>query len=456
MRREASRAEAVSFRGIFDGLSVSQRTMGVLQPALLIAVAPLLLAPEVLPAGGQALVVATALIVSALAVAWLSPQRLLALPVAILALTGYLGWLQTSNPAETVSHFAGLSFGLFAMSVIASWCRNLNRLTIAVVVFLVGGTIALLAGLASAKLPTTKLLPTLWVTPLRLLPHTALDLPGLEGQVNANALGATALLIVPIAVLVASRLKFRGSVVERGWFSLAGAVGLRAFGATVAILSTIALVVSQSRTVWMAAVATLGAAVVSYVFRSGGGRWLVGVSLVAVTVSLSIVATRALQVGADTYRLELGVESRAALWGQGLSHLRKSPVMGIGLNEYRYVHRPPQPTIAHVHNVFLQTALDIGLVGFGAYIWLLFMLLARATRAAWDGVGVVSTAASGAALVLLGIHIFGITDAVSLGAKVGLFQWWAAGLALAAERLTAKTGSGPPRSLATARLADVR
>jgi hypothetical protein len=40
--------------------------------------------------------------------------------------------------------------------------------------------------------------------------------------------------------------------------------------------------------------------------------------------------------------------------------------------------------------------------------------------------------ALGSALGIIGVHLFGIADAVSLGARVGLFQWLSAGFILAA------------------------
>jgi hypothetical protein len=40
------------------------------------------------------------------------------------------------------------------------------------------------------------------------------------------------------------------------------------------------------------------------------------------------------------------------------------------------------------------------------------------------------------ALSLVAVHCFGLTDAIALGAKVGVVQWYAAGLILATDRLS--------------------
>lgn len=416
-------------------------------PAMLAIAAPLLLAPEVLPTTAGNFVVPTALISCAVAIVLLRRRRLLAFLVTVIAVTAYLGWLRTSHPAETLPHFAGLSFGLLTMSVLASWCQSLKRFEVAVAVFLVGGTVALLVGLASAKLPTTKYLSGQWVNTLRLVPHTLILLPGLDGgiqeQVNANALGATALLIGPLALAMTWRRWSRLRTTGQRWLASVTTLGLQALGTIGSFVAAAALLVSQSRTAWSATLLTLCAAFAVPFVRSRKTSWrLVVLVAVIVTTSLLLATARVIDVDEDPYGAAAGVTSRLDLWNQGLSQLRTAPLMGIGLNEYRYVHTPERPNIGHVHNMFLQTALDLGLVGFSAYLWLLIVLLTCATRSVRARTEVTSHAALGAALVLLGVHAFGVADAVSLGAKVGLFQWWAAGLLLAADQVT--TTTDPP------------
>ena len=93
--------------------------------------------------------------------------------------------------------------------------------------------------------------------------------------------------------------------------------------------------------------------------------------------------------------------------------------------------------VAHVHNIFLQTALDLGLFGLMAYVGLLVMLLVRADQASRGPSAFAGRTAAGAGLSLVVVHVFGLGDAISLGAKVGVFQWLAAGLVLAAWQTTA-------------------
>jgi hypothetical protein len=67
------------------------------------------------------------------------------------------------------------------------------------------------------------------------------------------------------------------------------------------------------------------------------------------------------------------------------------------------------------------------------------MLLLHANRAArFDTVA--GRIAAGAGFALVAVHLFGVGDAVALGAKVGAFQWFCAGLVLAAARVIPEPG----------------
>jgi O-antigen ligase len=112
--------------------------------------------------------------------------------------------------------------------------------------------------------------------------------------------------------------------------------------------------------------------------------------------------------------------------------------LGIGLNDFRHVYASAQGlgnTAAHAHNVFLQTGLDVGLIGLLAYCFVFGFLLVRADQAFRGPVAIARPIAIGAACSLIAVHLFGLADAVPLGAKIGVLQWMAGGLVLGAWRL---------------------
>ena len=85
---------------------------------------------------------------------------------------------------------------------------------------------------------------------------------------------------------------------------------------------------------------------------------------------------------------------------------------------------PPGFDIGHAHNIFLQTALDLGLPGMLAYvaIWAVTaVLLVQTWRRTPDRLARALVAGIGAGLVAC--LVFGITDAIALGAKPSVFFW---------------------------------
>jgi O-antigen ligase len=250
------------------------------------------------------------------------------------------------------------------------------------------------------------------------------------------------LLIVPFGVAV---LLFRSH-------EKIDLIGLQPLGFIVVLIGLLALAWSESRSammaIWMTLVWVLVRGVRSWVWRLPIGT-LVMASPLLVVASLPATSRASFLLTASLLWRTVG--ERAYLLSSGVEQWRESLWFGIGMNEYRNVFTPPilqnganpgdtalWPTrdydVAHVHNVFLQTALDVGLVGLAAYCGVLGLLLFKADQAARGPTGPGRAAAVGGGLSLVAISMFGLGDAVALGAKVGLFQWLAAGLILAAWR----------------------
>jgi O-antigen ligase len=271
------------------------------------------------------------------------------------------------------------------------------------------------------------------------LPPLQLGLPGLawDGDVNANALAAAALLIVPLGVSVL--LLPTGERID--WF------GLLPAGAIVVAVGAVILATSHSRSAAIAVWLTLVGLLVG---RTGTRFWraVMGAAIVA---PVFVATGSAVFLNNQAFLREAGgywssARGRAQIMSQGFERWKEHPWLGIGLNEFRRVYKPkegdiPQAAdVVHVHNIVLQTALDIGTVGSVAYWGLLSLLFSRAAEAANGPSRLARAAAIGSTFSLITVHLFGLSDAVPLGAKIGLFQWAAAGLILAAWRVQC----GPP------------
>ena len=123
---------------------------------------------------------------------------------------------------------------------------------------------------------------------------------------------------------------------------------------------------------------------------------------------------------------------RMEVWRVALQGIADFPFTGMGLGTFREVARvlyplnvQPDYDIAHAHNHFLQTALDLGIVGLIAYtaMWIYSgYMLFHTLRHGQDPF--LQAIARGTASGLVGYFVYGLTDTIALGAKPSLFLWW--------------------------------
>ncbi|MDD5468994.1 MAG: O-antigen ligase family protein, partial [Anaerolineales bacterium] len=197
-------------------------------------------------------------------------------------------------------------------------------------------------------------------------------------------------------------------------------------------------------------------------------RWysLAILALLAITLG-SLLAShwetvRAWETGSDLASdpaLSLDTfEGRLELWSRAIYGIQDFPFTGMGMNTFRKVVSAlyplftisPESDIAHAHNEFLQAALDLGIPGLVAFLalyigafWMLVNIwrnvptfnLQRATVLGLGG-------------GMLAHLLYGLTDAVALGAKPGVLFWMLLGLIAglhgqAQEHWTAGGGSVP-------------
>jgi putative inorganic carbon (HCO3(-)) transporter len=405
--------------------------------AMLLVGGPILLFPEIVsPAIRYWTVVSIALGAFVLGGRLARPWRPFDILVWLLALVAAVTWFRMPAPdAVSLRHFAGLALGMLAMSAVAVWCRNELRLATSVAVVSLAAIGTLAVGIAGAYVGHPKLLP------LSFSSSVVLALPGLSPEnnylVNPDALGGTALLVLPITAALAA-LSARG---PRAWLE-------RACGAAAAVFAVLVIVISQSRSAWVAGALTVLAWALFRIRHRA-----VRATLLTIPVTLAGLALWALLwwhpgdfgvVHEFTWAgAEASVAERIAIWRDAIGHLSRSPVFGLGINTYHVATLGPPfnrvDAVAHAHNILLQVALDFGLVGLILYVAIQATLLVWAARAARGPNIPAGRIALGAGLSLVGVHLFGMGDAIALGAKVGLFQWLAAGLILAAWRIVTRS-----------------
>ena len=391
---------------------------------------PVLAFPAILGPGNQWIAAAVAVVTMMAAVGFVIHEGLLPRFVGLLVVTSVVGWVAAADQPDTVNHFCGLALGLFAMATIGVWCRTRERLILVTLAFLLLGTIALSVGNRSTTpVHTSKAL----FKETTALVSTAPPLPLADlhsrTSVNRNALAATAMMILPVALALA--------LAPLRWSGLQTMI--RFSGLLAALWAAFVVVMMQSRSAWLSALVLL------WIWARAAMRprlwWLItGLMAAALPVMLVVVLPDHPRV----IEFVQSLQARVDIWKQGFDALRPYPWFGIGFDYFRHSGYSPIlvfPDIIvgrpHAHNIFLQTALDVGVLGLIAYLGIIGYVVRRAiqTMKSKQSDPWLRHIAAGALLSLLSVHVYGLLDAVPLGAKVGIFQWVSCGLILATWRV---------------------
>ncbi|MDH5508026.1 MAG: O-antigen ligase family protein, partial [Anaerolineae bacterium] len=135
---------------------------------------------------------------------------------------------------------------------------------------------------------------------------------------------------------------------------------------------------------------------------------------------------------------------RMEVWSRAVSAIRDFSWTGMGMNLFRTTSESmyplflidPSRDIAHAHNEFLQAALDLGIAGLVAFLalnlaavimlrrlWLRLPAVAQFLHPLQDAPLISRAVVLGLAGGLISHMIYGMADAVGLGAKPGVLFW---------------------------------
>lgn len=243
---------------------------------------------------------------------------------------------------------------------------------------------------------------------------------------NANIVGGMLAALLPLAFALLFSHRRREQIL--------GAVTLGPM--------LLALYVLQARGAWFALLG--GLAVGAAMFR----RWLLPV--VPLLLLALLYANQQLGgagVLSDMVFGKIGtptggtLQERVALWTQAVELIRTHPLTGIGMGAYEFVapYAPPYSTEApgliapHAHNLFLQVALDTGVIGLIGFVGVLVVAFVSAWRARAGGVASPLPLAILAALAVIVLH--GIGESVFWNLKAQWLLWVLYGMAFALERM---------------------
>jgi len=285
---------------------------------------------------------------------------------------------------------------------------------------------------------------------LALLPARLTGLPGAAEGFHPNEVAGALLWVVPLALTLAAAAVLHLRSLARKIGNVRGSFLLVLTAAVAAFLLGV-LVLTQSRGGWIGAALALPVALLALL--QGRLRWaaalLLGLIVVAGVGWLAVARPDALSLlvlgpPEDPGRgMSLETFSvRVEIWSRAVYGIQDFPFTGMGMNAFRRVVPvlyplftvDPTTDIGHAHNEFLQAALDLGIPGLIAYVSINLSAFAMLISA-WRRRGALPFSEPLSRALIVGLAgglaahaIYGLIDAVALGAKPGVLWWMLLGL----------------------------
>lgn len=288
--------------------------------------------------------------------------------------------------------------------------------------FIATGALIAVAALFGTRWEAKVPILTAW---LDQLPHPLQGVfSGAKDGFSPNQLAGTLLYVLPFALAFLAL-----AIHQRRWRS--GALLAIACGAM-----GLVMVAAQSRA-GFAGLITSVAILLLWPYR--WGRWLLGAGLCLALAALLLLPVPDILIAIDhTTKVQgaygsLSIVGRMEIWSRASAALHDFPFTGVGFGAFRgIVHQiyplfliPPDYDIAHAHNFFLQSALDLGIFGLVAILAIYAVVLVQCV-VLWRAPLVANHRiwSIGLLAAWLGQATYSLIDAVTLGSKTNILLWW--------------------------------
>lgn len=349
--------------------------------------------------------------------------------------------LITADPDLTLDKAVGVLFGLFLWRYLNRTVQTEKAWFMALIIF----------GLLGLGFTSLGILNAGWINKIEALtpiidrlPNQIVAVPGQPSEgIHPNQIAGTLLFYFPL--LWSGLFGQRWANVNRFnllWLSLA-------------LVGTAALLLTQSRSGWLGGAASIYCLIILGAFIVPWGSHarrrlfaLAGLLTVAGLIFLAVIGPdRLISLWQDPAQ-ETAVGSlgslnfRQEVWRWTIVAIQDFPFTGVGLGSFRRVIRRLYPLnvvpgydVAHAHNIYLHTAVDIGIPGLIIYLSIIGLVLALGWQAARRNAKL-RPYALGLLSGLIAFHIYGLGDVLALGSKTGVAFWFLLGLLTAAHQIS--------------------
>ncbi len=208
---------------------------------------------------------------------------------------------------------------------------------------------------------------------------------------------------------------------------------LRAWAWTGVALGVVAMALSFSRTGWVGLACAVGFLVATQARRRTRGA-AIGIAVVVLALALVLLMFNVRHNPSENY-------TRISIWQAAIGAIDRMPLTGAGPFGFSHLYpmvRLPDgdATAFHAHSMYLTILAELGILGFGAFVWTVWTFFTQLRRRIETAAPHARMLALAAAAGIVGSLVQGLIDTVSV-IIFGLFLPMLA-LALAA----ARTGAG--------------
>jgi putative inorganic carbon (hco3(-)) transporter len=407
-------------RAIHWTKSAASRIAGIEIWLLAAAIGLGMLSARLLPLG-----VSVALLL--IAIRWYGERKLsvrtpVDAPVILLVATLPVTLFATAFPETTIPQVLRLLAGLALFYSLVNWATSLRRIKQFVAgLVLAGAALAFLAPFSVTWYIGNK---------LPFIPEAIYDrfIVLVSDSIHPNVMGGILAILIPITLGLLV-FHWRGL----GRFELA-------IVSLVLLVTVFVLFLTKSRGAWMGVFAAV-LLIVLLLYKQSWKR-LVAISLTSM-VGLYFVATPPFIDSLLRSDVIGGMDGRVEIFSRSILMIKDFPFTGIGMGTFAnivdifypfFLFSPGQ--IVHAHNLFLQVALDLGILGLIAWLAVFFSVTLVAIRAYQLALTKGDTLFMGIGAGLLGsqfaLAVHGLTDAVVWGmVKPAPLVWALWGLIIA-------------------------
>lgn len=361
----------------------------------------------------------------------LSISTIADIPILILFLIGLETIWVTALPGVTLPQVYRLFTGIAIFYAIVNWVnippaangwKPEDRLRLLTILIVASGIILAFLAIFTLRQQTAKLflIPN---TIYKLLPTWGI------GDIHPNVMAGTLVLLWSLALSGFAFISLKRHPWQKVYYAV-----------TAFIIGSI-IILTQSR----GALLAIGVILVGLICL----RWRYGWLSLLVIAGCGILVIQLLGINVIMDFLSAGVsiagfEGRMEVWARAVYMIRDFPITGIGMGAFEYIAGALYPffvatseVIPHVHNLFLQIAIDLGLPGLVAWLAILVSVGIAAGRVYdWGrskGRSQVTAIGAGLLLSQFALIVHGLLDAVTWGmVRPAPFVWIVWGMAMAA------------------------